>query len=340
MRPAPGRHRAARRRGRWALPACSAAARPRCCGAFSAWRRRRRGLGQRARAAFTQPHGRDRVRHRDGAAVAAARPGDEPDRCATISCCRASTACTAEVCAAAAPARRLVAELMELLDIRPRRPELQVSALSGGNQQKVILAKWLARAGGRAVARRADAGDRRCRQGADPRADPRLRRARRRRADVVERSRRARAFVRRGAGAASRPHRRAARPRRTASTRNALHAAIGGMKADEDRIAGELAGQSTADHADCAVRRHRAADQPLPVAAQPHQHPGAILDHGGDRHGHDLRHHRRRFRSLGRLDGGARGLHRRHGDGEVRYRRRRGWPASRPAPRSVSPTDS
>jgi ABC-type sugar transport system ATPase subunit len=42
-------------------------------------------------------------------------------------------------------ARRLVAELMDLLDIRPRRPDLKVSALSGGNQQKVILAKWLAR---------------------------------------------------------------------------------------------------------------------------------------------------------------------------------------------------
>ncbi len=41
--------------------------------------------------------------------------------------------------------RQLVAELMELLDIRPRRPDLKVSALSGGNQQKVILAKWLAR---------------------------------------------------------------------------------------------------------------------------------------------------------------------------------------------------
>jgi len=39
---------------------------------------------------------------------------------------------------------RLVAELMELLDIRPRRPYLSASALSGGNQQKVILAKWLA----------------------------------------------------------------------------------------------------------------------------------------------------------------------------------------------------
>jgi ribose transport system ATP-binding protein len=40
---------------------------------------------------------------------------------------------------------RIVNELMELVDIRPRRPELKVRALSGGNQQKVILAKWLAR---------------------------------------------------------------------------------------------------------------------------------------------------------------------------------------------------
>jgi ABC-type sugar transport system ATPase subunit len=40
---------------------------------------------------------------------------------------------------------RLVAELMGLLDIRPREPGLPVSALSGGNQQNVILAKWLAR---------------------------------------------------------------------------------------------------------------------------------------------------------------------------------------------------
>jgi ABC-type sugar transport system ATPase subunit len=40
---------------------------------------------------------------------------------------------------------RVVAELMELLDIRPRNAALAVAALSGGNQQKVILAKWLAR---------------------------------------------------------------------------------------------------------------------------------------------------------------------------------------------------
>jgi ABC-type sugar transport system ATPase subunit len=35
--------------------------------------------------------------------------------------------------------------LMEILDIRPRRPELPAGSLSGGNQQKVILAKWIAR---------------------------------------------------------------------------------------------------------------------------------------------------------------------------------------------------
>ena len=40
---------------------------------------------------------------------------------------------------------RLVGELMETLDIRPRDPLKPVGTLSGGNQQKVIFAKWLAR---------------------------------------------------------------------------------------------------------------------------------------------------------------------------------------------------
>jgi ABC-type sugar transport system ATPase subunit len=40
---------------------------------------------------------------------------------------------------------RLVNELMDMLDIRPRDPKLRAGALSGGNQQKVIIAKWLAR---------------------------------------------------------------------------------------------------------------------------------------------------------------------------------------------------
>jgi ABC-type sugar transport system ATPase subunit len=39
---------------------------------------------------------------------------------------------------------RMVRELMEALDIRPRDPGCPVRALSGGNQQKVVFAKWLA----------------------------------------------------------------------------------------------------------------------------------------------------------------------------------------------------
>jgi simple sugar transport system ATP-binding protein len=37
----------------------------------------------------------------------------------------------------------LVAKYIQALDIRPANPEAKVSALSGGNQQKVLLARWL-----------------------------------------------------------------------------------------------------------------------------------------------------------------------------------------------------
>ena len=40
--------------------------------------------------------------------------------------------------------QQLVARLIEELDIRPRDPSTQVNNLSGGNQQKVAVAKWLA----------------------------------------------------------------------------------------------------------------------------------------------------------------------------------------------------
>lgn len=45
------------------------------------------------------------------------------------------------------PARRkaLAGAWFERLDIRPRLPELPLERFSGGNQQKVVLAKWLAR---------------------------------------------------------------------------------------------------------------------------------------------------------------------------------------------------
>jgi ribose transport system ATP-binding protein len=39
---------------------------------------------------------------------------------------------------------RFVGRLMEMVDLRPRNPALPVNALSGGNQQKVAFARWLA----------------------------------------------------------------------------------------------------------------------------------------------------------------------------------------------------
>ncbi|WP_071542133.1 sugar ABC transporter ATP-binding protein [Neomoorella thermoacetica] len=40
--------------------------------------------------------------------------------------------------------KELVGRYMEALDVRPRLPEMLAMQLSGGNQQKVVLAKWLA----------------------------------------------------------------------------------------------------------------------------------------------------------------------------------------------------
>ncbi len=43
-------------------------------------------------------------------------------------------------------ADEIVEEFLTVLDIRPRNPDLPVANLSGGNQQKVLLARWLATA--------------------------------------------------------------------------------------------------------------------------------------------------------------------------------------------------
>jgi ribose transport system ATP-binding protein len=34
-------------------------------------------------------------------------------------------------------------ELMDSFDVRPRKPKLEYGSLSGGNQQRALLAKWL-----------------------------------------------------------------------------------------------------------------------------------------------------------------------------------------------------
>jgi ABC-type sugar transport system ATPase subunit len=41
--------------------------------------------------------------------------------------------------------RRMVGDLIRELDIRPSDPDTPVMNLSGGNRQKVVIAKWLAR---------------------------------------------------------------------------------------------------------------------------------------------------------------------------------------------------
>jgi ribose transport system ATP-binding protein len=38
---------------------------------------------------------------------------------------------------------RRVNELMDRFDVRPREPQMRMAQLSGGNQQKVVMAKWL-----------------------------------------------------------------------------------------------------------------------------------------------------------------------------------------------------
>jgi ribose transport system ATP-binding protein len=54
--------------------------------------------------------------------------------------------------------RRQAAALCESLDVRPPRPEIQALRLSGGNQQKVVLGKWLAATFG-SVSTRAEVAD-------------------------------------------------------------------------------------------------------------------------------------------------------------------------------------
>ncbi len=68
----------------------------------------------------------------------------------------------------AAQVDEIVEKYIKALDIRPANPNVLVRNLSGGNQQKVLLARWLATAPEDADPRRADPRHRRRGQGGDP----------------------------------------------------------------------------------------------------------------------------------------------------------------------------
>ena len=98
----------------------------------------------------------------------------------------------------------LVDQYIKALRIRPANPEALVGNLSGGNQQKVLLARWLITEPEAADPRRADPRHRRRRQGRDPAAGRRP--GRRRHGGAVH-------LRRAGGGAAAQPpDRGAARP--------------------------------------------------------------------------------------------------------------------------------
>ena len=101
------------------------------------------------------------------------------------------------------PGLMSVKELAAVTELRARGPEQEVRFLSGGNQQKVVLAKWLADAAADPDLRRADARHRRRRQGRHPRPDPQAGEGGRRRPDDLVRAA--------GADRHERPHPRHAR---------------------------------------------------------------------------------------------------------------------------------
>ncbi len=187
------------------------------------------------------------------------------------------------------------------LDVGRATPALLVRALSGGTQQKVILARWLALKVGVLLLDEAHPGRGYRGEGADSCADPQVRQSGRRGAGVIQRSHRADdVFATASARCVSRRSRRASRPSR-ASMKSAPCRHRRMMMAKRFNFAGQM----PLIAADRAVCRHRAADRPVSVPAQPDQHPGAVVDHGGDRYRHDLRHRRRWLRPLGWLDRGA-----------------------------------
>ena len=119
--------------------------------------------------------------------------------------------------------RAVAREQIEALELRPADPDRTTGNLSGGNQQKILLARWLVQGTARAAARRAHPRRRRRRPLRDLRAHPPSRRRRDRHRRGLERDRggarprRPRARDRRGPRVLDhhrqRQHRRARRAR-------------------------------------------------------------------------------------------------------------------------------
>ena len=75
--------------------------------------------------------------------------------------------------------RKAIDEMIRLLGIRTAGIDIPVGALSGGNQQKVVIAKWLMRQPAHHPAQRSDARHRRRHQAGDVSAAAPARRRRR-----------------------------------------------------------------------------------------------------------------------------------------------------------------
>ena len=134
--------------------------------------------GRAARRCGAGPRGRDRRRRRPDPRGPQGR-GNRPDAVGPRQhrAGRAAAADRGRIRLRATPGRRR-RTLVTRLRIKASSPDQQVGELSGGNQQKVLLARMLCLDPQRPAARRADPRHRRRRQGRDPGADRRARRAR------------------------------------------------------------------------------------------------------------------------------------------------------------------
>ena len=168
----------------WAWPACSAAAaaRWRACSAASSRWPPARSASRASRSTIGNPRGRDRA----GIALV---PEDRRRQGFVAVHSVASNICLPILdrlvatpgFVSQAKATRLADEQIKRLRIKTASRDAPVRTLSGGNAQKVVIAKWLATEPRRADPRRADRRHRHRLEVGDHHADPRSRQVRARR---------------------------------------------------------------------------------------------------------------------------------------------------------------